>query len=139
MTDIDRYHLYLEIVEFLHSCGGPYAVIDPEECCNLIDCLYAGQYYIERDEAGKIVTFCDWWRFRTGELATIKRGGKPRDITIGECLFIVDHASAARDGVAKMRSAIRNSTDLKGVAWFHKRKTPENFRYFPSQEGRKHG
>ena len=127
----------MEIISFMEKCGGPYQVIDPETCVNLIECLETDQYVLIRNEAGEITTFCDYWRVNMADMGLLKSGGKPTDTSSGNAIFVVDCCNLDdKSGITMMmREVRRRHPNSRGVAWFRERKLPECFRFFPSQRG----
>lgn len=121
----------MEVFTFLKSHEGVYVVTN-KTCFELIDSLVHGRFFLERDDSGKIVTFCNFWK--TDDLETLRKGDRPEDVNSGRCLFVIDCASdkGLRDMVREVRSICKG---MKGAAWFHKTIAPQNFRFFPSQKG----
>lgn len=136
----DGFDLYMEIVAFMDRCGGPYRVIDPETCVNLIESLENGQYVIHRDEGGQIISFLNYWRVDDAGIPAILTGGKPENICDGRIIYVVDccNLSGMVGIIGLLKEVRRRYPKARGGAWFHKQKTPENFRFFPLQRG-EHG
>lgn len=138
MSETNRmFNLYMEIAEFLHSGGGPYAVMDGLTLDNLIESLYSGQYILHRDPAGKIKSFCNYWLIEPEDVSDVKNGKTPPDVNAGTVVMVLDHVNrAGHAGLYDIIQELRQRhPNIKGAAWFHKRAIPEQFRYFPSQRG----
>lgn len=125
------FDLYMEIFSFLKRHEGVYVVTN-KTCFELIDSLINNRFFLERDEQGNIVTFCNFWKI--DDLETVRKGDRPEDVDSGSHIFVIDCASdkGLRDMVRKLRSICKG---MKGAAWFHKTIAPQNFRFFPSQKG----
>jgi len=131
------FNLYMEIITFMEQCGGPYKRIEPEDCVNLIESLENGQYIVLRGKDGKLVSFLNYWLVDERDIPGIRDGIKPADITSGKTVYVVDCCNLVemRGIIQLMKETRKRHPDLEGGAWFHKRKTPDNFRYYPSQRG----
>lgn len=129
------YELYIEILEFLNKCGGAYKTIDKDTAGDLVDCLFRGQCYLKRNEAGEIVTFCDYWLVDPKDLEEIRAGRKPAVKSFGSVFFVVDCGNLdGAKGLSSMIRCLRKRVNTKGVAW-NSREFGQ-FRYYPRQRGR---
>lgn len=125
--------LYDEIVAFMIDRG---VQMERGTYFELADSLFENRYWLERDHAG-VVAFCNFWRVPARDIELVRKGERPRDVTRGDVLFIVDYAS--RGGVPAIWRMVRNlrarSAGMQGVILFHRHTGQENFRYFPRQKG----
>jgi len=134
---MNDFGLYMEIVDFLHSGGGPYEVMNGDVQENLIDSLCSSRYVLQRDDYGKIKAFCNYWLVMPEDLDTVRAGHRPAEVNTGSVFVMVDHVN--KGGRRSLLDTIRQlrirCVNVKGAAWFHKQAAPEMFRYYPSQRG----
>jgi len=132
------FDLYMEIVYFLHSGGGCYEVMNGDVQEKLLDALEHGRYVIQRDEAGNIIAFCDYWLVMLDDLEWIESGWSPSNVNSGSVVVVVDHVN--KGGKKSLTATIRQIREqcpgAKGAAWFHKSTAPGMFRFYPSQRGK---
>ena len=114
----------MEVFSFLKSHEGVYVVTN-KTCFELIDSLIHNRFFLERDDSGKIVTFCNYWKI--DDVETARNGGRPENVENGSVLFIVDCVSTIG---LRLKDFKRYCKGMKGAAWFHKTIEPSNFRFY---------
>ena len=128
-------NLYDEIVAFFVKVGGYYeGRIDQRLCWEIIESLMNGQYYLDRDGSGQIVTYCHYWRIAPEEVVKIFHSATPDDIVSGSVVMVGDMGNlAGMKGMYRMiRELRRRNPDAQGAAFWNK---GERFAYFKSQRG----
>lgn len=132
------FDLYMEVLTFLRKCGGPYSCIDSITARDVLWCLHAGQYYLNRDDTGDIVTFCSYWLIGPEDLEKVKDGNPPARKSGGSFFFVVDCGNLdAAKGLRSMIHSLRKQHATKGVAW--NSRVFGNFKHFPNQKGALYG
>lgn len=84
----------VEVLSFFHGCGGRYKRLLPIVVMRIIECLERNRFYLERDEAGKIVQVVCYWKIREADFERAKQYWQPDNPDRGPVFFITDFASA---------------------------------------------
>lgn len=96
MTELE----IVEVLKFFRSCGGVYKRYRPSVAYRIIDCLERGQYLLERDQDGRIVQACCYWKIRESDFEAAKLYIHPEQPYSGPVFYLTDFAS--KSGVKLM-------------------------------------
>lgn len=106
---------YLEILEFLHSCGGTYSHYHSDTGNNVLRAIHSGGYVYVRDDGNLTGFIC--YEMNNNIMTILEHGSK----------------GTIRVMIKALRKMEPNG---RGLKYYHRYKGPGLERYFPSQRGK---